>query len=307
MKLHKLQHFLSIDQLNSPLLLKLLKRANDFSDVVESEAILNQLHGKTVAHLFFENSTRTRCSFELAATRLGANNLTPDIATSSVHKGESYLDMVLNLEAMGVRAFIVRHSQKMGIAELVSYVKPSTHLINAGDGSNEHPSQTLLDLLTIQQHQPQFEKLRIAIVGDIIHSRVAFSLLKALKLLNTHDIRLIGPEKLLPKEPLASNIKLFNSLEEGLAEADVIMTLRLQRERMGSTHLALLDHYAENYCLNSERLSYAKANAIVMHPGPINRDMEITSEVADGPQSVILKQVHNGVLARMAILDYLMN
>ncbi len=307
MNLHKLQHFLSIDQLNSQLILELLKRAHDLSAVVKNEAILTQLHGKTVAHLFFENSTRTRCSFELAATRLGANNLTPDIATSSVHKGENYLDMILNLEAMGVRAFVVRHSQKHGIAELVSRVKPSTHLINAGDGSNEHPSQTLLDLLTIQQHQPQFEKLRIAIVGDIIHSRVAYSLLKALKLLNTQDIRLIGPEKLLPKEPLGSHIKLFDSLEEGLAEVDVIMTLRLQRERMGSTHLPLLDHYAENYCLNSERLSYAKANAIVMHPGPINRDMEITSEVAGGPQSVILKQVHNGVLARMAILDYLLN
>ena len=304
----KLQNFVSIDQLDANLLLELLNHAQVFSGAVfNDEKVLPNLHGKIVTHLFFENSTRTRNSFELAAARLGAINLVPPLESSSLNKGESFLDMVLNLEALGTRAFVIRHSEESFFNPLIEHLKPTTHLINAGDGANEHPTQTLLDLLTIQQHQPDFKKLRIAIIGDIVHSRVVPSLLKALNLLETPDIRLIGPENLLPQGKPGAHVRHFSSLEEGLAEADVIMCLRLQRERMASVHLPLLDHFAEEYCLNTERLAFAKPGAIVMHPGPLNRGMEIDSKVADGPQSVILKQVRNGVLARMAILDYLVN
>lgn len=307
MKSKPLQHFLSFDQLDTALLTELLDHAQNFMDpAFRSETVLPNLSGKIVAHLFFENSTRTRNSFELAAKRLGAIVLSPNLDSSSLSKGETFLDTVLNLEALGVSAFVIRHPQENFFNELINHLKPSTHLINAGDGSHEHPSQTLLDLLTIRQHKADFKKSRVAIVGDIIHSRVVPSLLKGLKLLGISDIRLVGPENLLPKEAPQPSIRLFNSMQEGLVDADVIVTLRLQKERMGSNLLPLLDHFAEDYCLNIERLALAKPDAIVMHPGPLNREVEITAEVADGPQSVILKQVSNGLVARMAILDYLL-
>lgn len=307
MKSKPLQHFLSFDQLDTALLTELLDHAQNLMDpAFRSEAVLSNLSGKIVANLFFENSTRTRNSFELAAKRLGAIVLNPNLDSSSLSKGETFLDTVLNLEALGVSAFVIRHPQENFFNELINHLKPSTHLINAGDGSHEHPSQTLLDLLTIRQHKADFKKSRVAIVGDIIHSRVVPSLLKGLKLLGISDIRLVGPENLLPEEAPQPSIRLFNSMQEGLVDADVIVTLRLQKERMGSNLLPLLDHFAEDYCLNIERLALAKPDAIVMHPGPLNREVEITAEVADGPQSVILKQVSNGLVARMALLDYLL-
>ncbi len=305
MKQPKLQHFLSIDQLDAHTLLSLLDHAQQFVPAVKNESVLTHLSGKVIAPLFFEHSTRTRCSFELAAKRLNAIVLNPELKHSSLNKGETLLDTLLNLETMGVRGFIIRHSQEALLKSWVPQMHARTHLINAGDGAHQHPTQTLLDLLTIRQHKASFKSLRIALIGDITHSRVAQSLLQGLSLLGTPDIRLIGPEALLPKETQNSYIRSFNSMREGLDKVDVIVALRLQKERIDTPLLTEFEVLRQEYCLNSERLQYADPAAIVMHPGPLNRGDEITSEVADGPQSVILQQVSNGVAVRMAVLDYL--
>lgn len=264
------------------------------------------LKNKVIANLFAENSTRTRCSFEIGAQKLGAYVLNFDTTSSSIQKGESLLDTVDNLAAMGVNLFVVRHSEVGMPAKLAEHLGIRAAVINAGDGTNEHPTQAMLDMLTIHRHKANFSKLSVAIVGDIQHSRVARSVCFALNTLGVSDIRLVGPLLLLPEKTAlpSPHIQLHHHLSQGIADADVIMMLRIQHERFQQNETAFnLNEYIANYGLNAEALKQAKPDAIVMHPGPINRGVEITSEVADGPQSVILEQPKLGVAMRMAIME----
>jgi aspartate carbamoyltransferase catalytic subunit len=297
-------HFLSIKEVSFDTIMQLIAQAQSLIDSQNSELEL-ALKNKTVANLFFEMSTRTRSSFELAAKRLGADVLNFDTKLSSLGKGETLLDTVSNLEAMGVDAFIIRHKEE-GIPEFVAKHSKRASIINAGDGCHEHPTQAMLDALTIYQQRRNFDQLSIAIVGDILHSRVAHSALHAFLTLKVPDIRLVGPKTLLPEMIKLPGVSLHQDLKNGISNADVIMVLRLQHERMQEKNMLSPQEYFSNYGLTTEKLNYAKPNAIVMHPGPINRGVEIESEVADGPQSVILQQVSNGVAMRMAIMKMLL-
>jgi aspartate carbamoyltransferase catalytic subunit len=263
------------------------------------------LQQKTVANLFFENSTRTRCAFELAAQRLGAYVLNLDVSTSSTQKGETLLDTARYLQAMGVDQLVLRDSQSGSPSVLAAQLDEGMAIINAGDGTNEHPSQALLDIFTIRCYKPNLERLSIAIVGDILHSRVARSLCYALSTLGVIDIRLVAPSSLLPESVPSNSVSLHTDLQRGIAGADVVIALRLQRERM--QNFAALDtiSYFQQYGLTEERLRHAKPDAIIMHPGPMNRGVEIDSIVADGPQSVIFHQPKFGVAVRMAIMALL--
>lgn len=263
------------------------------------------LQGKTVVNLFYETSTRTRCAFELAAKKLGADVLNLDIQTSSTKKGESIKDTVLTLQAMQCDIFVVRHSEN-GAPQLVADIlKNNSHVINGGDGTHAHPTQALLDMLTIKQYKKDFKHLSIAIVGDILHSRVAKSDIEALKILGVSDIRVIAPQTLLPNDAENLGVKVFDDLATGLKDVDIVMALRPQLERMQTSFSA--KEYIDKYCITKESLRFAKSDAIVMHPGPVNRDIEIASEVVDGPQSVILQQVTNGIAVRMAVMSLLIN
>lgn len=299
-----LHHLIRIDDLSQQQLHQLIDSAQRISDLSGSNAHQrDELAGKTVCNLFFEPSTRTRSSFQLAAARLGADVLNFDAPTSSAKKGETAIDTMRNLEAMGVDCFIVRTAIDGELDALIAAAKPSTHFINAGDGRSNHPTQALLDMLTIRQCKgSDFSSLKVLIAGDILHSRVARSDLQALKLLNCGEIRVCGPENLLPLDGTLSGCKRFNDFNEAVTGVDVVMMLRLQRERMEQGLVSSIEQYYSDYGLSAERLSFAKANAIVMHPGPMNREVEISGQVADGPQSVILQQVSNGVAVRMALL-----
>jgi aspartate carbamoyltransferase catalytic subunit len=264
---------------------------------------LPTLHGKTVVNLFFEASTRTRTTFELAAKRLSADVLTLNIDTSSAIKGESLLDTLRNIEAMQCDMFIVRHGQS-GAAEFIArHVKPHIAVLNAGDGCHAHPTQAMLDVFTIHRHKPDFNNLQVAIVGDILYSRVARSLIQALNILGVTDIRIVAPRTLLPVAVNNLGVKVFHDPRDGLQNVDVVVMLRLQKERMEGALLPSKQEFFQCYGLTEERLSLAKPDAIVMHPGPTNRGVEIDSRVADGPQSVILEQVTNGIAVRMAIMS----
>lgn len=299
----QLTHLLTTQGLSADCLISLMDKAQSFLDKAKNgHTQFELLKNKTVVNLFFEPSTRTRTSFELAARRLGATVVNLDIQTSSTTKGESLRDTVLNLKAMGCDIFIVRH-QRDGAAHFVAeQLSDSVTVINAGDGQHAHPSQALLDMLTIRQHKAAFKNLKVAIVGDIVHSRVARSQLFALKTLGVEDIRVIAPPALLPSTIYDFGVTIVDDMETGLADVDVVMMLRLQKERMEHALLPNEQDYFQRYGLTKQRLGYAKADAIVMHPGPINREVEIASQVADGPQSVILEQVSNGVAMRMALL-----
>ncbi|HEX5339480.1 MAG TPA: aspartate carbamoyltransferase catalytic subunit [Gammaproteobacteria bacterium] len=296
----QLQHLLTLDGLDRASLLTLLDRAQSFH-VLPGEPVPQHalLKGKTVANLFFENSTRTRASFELAARRLGAEVLNLEIAHSSAAKGESLPDTLHTLQAMSVDTFVVRHREIGVPALLAQHALPQTHIVNAGEAHVSHPTQGLLDALTIRQHKPDFGKLAVVIAGDIRHSRVVRSAVQALTTLGTRDIRLVAPA-----EWRADDIagRAFDDFDQALAGADVIMMLRIQRERMHDETIPNELDYLRRYRLDRARLKHAKPDAIVMHPGPMNREIEITSEVADGPQSVIREQVANGVAVRMAVL-----
>ncbi len=283
----RLKHFISIEGLNRPLLLHILKTANSFISV-KQQAVkkVPLLRGKTIINLFFEPSTRTRTTFELAAKRLSADVVNFNISASSSSKGESLTDMLHNLEAMYCDMFVVRHAASGAAHFMAEHVAPHIHIVNAGDGCHEHPTQAMLDALTIQQHKGDFTTLRVAIVGDILHSRVARSLIHALNILGVPEIRVVAPK----------------NLSSGLRDADVVVMLRLQRERMQSALLPSANEYFQQYGLTEANLALAHPDAIVMHPGPINRGVEITSAVADGPRSVILQQVSNGVAVRMAVM-----
>ena len=298
------KHLLSLRDLAREEIVALLDRAAAYDDG-ESADLRRRLAGIGVCTLFFEPSTRTRLSFQRAAQRLGADVLGFEAATSSATKGETALDTLKNIEAMGVRGFIVRHREEGAAAMLAEHAGPGTVLVNAGDGRHQHPTQGLLDMLTIREAKGDgFSRLRVAIIGDIRHSRVARSDLVALEKLGVTDIRVCGPTGLLPDDDtLAACAMVTDDLDAALRDADVVMTLRLQRERMEDGLVDSLDGYHRDFGITAERLRKASPEAIVMHPGPMNRGVEISDEVADGPQSVILRQVANGVKVRMAVLE----
>jgi len=303
----KLKHFLSIDGLSKEILTEILDTAESFSSMSEQRVKkVPLLRGKTIVNLFFENSTRTRTTFELAATRLSADVLSMNIATSATSKGESLLDTIRNLEAMHVDMFVVRHAISGAGHFIAQNTAPHISVINAGDGQHAHPTQAMLDMYTIRQFKHDFSQLKVAIIGDILHSRVARSQIQALNTLGTEEVRVIAPKTLLPSHVESLGVTAFNTLEEGLKGVDVVIMLRLQKERMTSALLPSEREYFKCFGLTEERLKLAKSNAIVMHPGPINRGVEIESSIADGPQSVILQQVSNGISVRMAIMSLTM-
>ncbi len=304
---NRLRHFLTTEGLSREQLTEILDTAESFIDPV-SGVIRNSplLAGRTVMNLFFEASTRTRTTFEVAAKRLGADVLNIDISKSSTSKGETLRDMLWNLEAMTADIFVVRHGDSGAPHFIASQVTSRVAVINAGDGRHAHPTQAMLDMLTIRRHAGAFENLTVAIIGDIRHSRVARSEIHALQTLGAKEIRVIAPRTLLPRDFDNLGIKVFERMEEGLVDVDVAIALRIQNERMESALLPGADEFYTLYGLTREKLKYAKPTAIVMHPGPINRGVEIESEVADGPQSVILKQVNYGIAVRMAVLSLAM-
>ncbi len=300
----KLKHFLTIEGLSKEILTEILDTAESFSELSKQQVKkVPLLRGKTIVNLFFENSTRTRTTFELAATRLSADSLSMNIATSATSKGESLLDTIHNLEAMHVDMFVVRHAISGAGHFIAQNTAAHISVINAGDGQHAHPTQAMLDMFTIRQHKHSFDQLKVAIIGDILHSRVARSQIQALNTLGTQEVRVIAPKTLLPSQVESMGVTAYNSIEKGLKDVDVIIMLRLQKERMTSALLPSEREYFKCFGLTEERLKLAKPNAIVMHPGPINRGVEIESSIADGPQSVILQQVSNGISVRMAIMS----
>jgi len=299
----RLRHLLSLEGIDRQTLTALLDRADAFRAAPgEAPRRHTWLAGRTIANLFFEPSTRTRASFELAARRLGADVLNLDIQASSTVKGESLEDTLYTLEAMNVDVFVVRHKDAGVPRLLAEHASPHVHVLNAGEAHVSHPTQGLLDAFTIRRHKKDFSKLSVAIVGDIKHSRVARSAMRALVTLGTRDIRLAGPKSLLPKQGELKG-ELFTDADEAIAGADVVMMLRIQKERMQKAAVPTAAAYFKRYGLDTRRLKLAKPDAIVMHPGPMNRGVEIAPEVADGRQSVIREQVSNGVAVRMAVLQ----
>ncbi len=278
----------------------ILDTASGFKDVLKRDIKkVPALRGKTAVNLFFEPSTRTRTSFELAEKRLSLDVVSLAVTTSSVVKGETLIDTALNVQALGADFMIIRHPSS-GVSHLLSkHVNAS--VINAGDGINEHPTQALLDAFTIKEKTGRIEGIRIAMVGDILHSRVAKSNIYLLKKFGA-EIRLIGPPTLVPQELESLGVKVFHDIDSGLNDVDVVMMLRIQMERQGKGFFPSTIEYAKYWGLTIERLSKAKRDAIVMHPGPMNRGVEISSEIADSPRSVILEQVTNGLAVRMAVL-----
>ena len=301
-----LRHLLSIEGLPKKILNQILDTAESFVGVAEREVKkVPLLRGKTVCNLFFENSTRTRTTFEIAAKRLSADVISLNVGTSSQSKGETILDTVDNLIAMHADMFVVRHAQS-GAAHLIAkHVPPHIHVINAGDGRHSHPTQGLLDVFTIRKYKPDLHNLRIAIVGDVLHSRVARSEIHALTTLGVPEVRVIAPKTLLPAQVEKLGVHVYHDMNEGLKDVDVVMMLRLQNERMNGAMLPSSQEYFKTYGLTQEKLSLAKSDAIVMHPGPMNRGVEIDSSVADGKQSVILPQVTYGIAIRMAVMAIL--
>lgn len=299
-----LRHFLTIEGLPRQTLTDILDTAENFSTVgIQQAKKVPLLRGKTIVNLFFEPSTRTRTTFELAAKRLSADVLNINIDASSTSKGESLLDMLRNLEAMHCDMFVVRHNTSGAAHFIAEHVAPHISVINAGDGSHAHPTQGMLDAFTIRHHKQDFTQLRVAIIGDIMHSRVARSEIHALNTLGVPEVRVIGPHTLIPREASSLGVHVYHDMREGLRDVDVVMMLRLQRERMAGAMLPSEDEYFMQYGLTEEKLALAKPDAIVMHPGPINRGVEIESAVADGKQSVILEQVTNGLAVRMAVMS----
>lgn len=294
------RHFLGIEGLTKDEMLFLLSTAESFREISEREVKkVPTLRGKTIINLFYEPSTRTRTSFEIAAKRLSADAINITAAASSVAKGETLLDTARNLVAMRPAALVVRHPCS-GAPHLLARLVECP-VINAGDGMHEHPTQALLDMMTIREHKGEIAGLTVAIVGDLLHSRVARSNILALTTLGAR-VRLVGPPTLLPAEFRLWGVEVYTDLRRGLAGADVVMALRLQRERQARNFLPSIEEYARHFCITPDALAAAKEDVLIMHPGPMNRGIEIDSQVADGPYSVILEQVTNGVAVRMALL-----
>ena len=303
----RLKHFLSIDGLNRHILTEILDTAESFAGVAEQNIKkVPLLRGKTIVNLFFEASTRTRTTFELAAKRLSADVLNINVSVSSTVKGETLLDTLRNLEAMHSDMFVVRHSDSGAAHFMARHVKPHVSVVNAGDGRHSHPTQAMLDMFTIRRHKNDFSNLTVAIVGDILHSRVARSQIQALNMLGTGEVRVVAPRTLLPTTVESLGVTPFTRLEDGIRDTDVVITLRLQRERMQGALLPSELEYFQLYGLTEKRLQVAKDDAIFMHPGPINRGVEMDSQVADGPRSVILQQVTHGIAVRMAVMSMAM-
>ena len=304
----ELRHFLTIEGLSKALLNSILDTAESFV-VVGNKTVkkVPLLRGKTVVNLFFENSTRTRSTFELAAKRLSADVLSLDIPTSSANKGESLLDTLRNLRAMHSDMFVVRHADSGAAHFIAAEVTPDVAIINAGDGHHAHPTQAMLDMFTIRRHKGGFDQLSVAIVGDIRHSRVARSQVQALTTLGCQDIRLIAPDTLMPPQADSLGVSTYRDLNQGLAGVDVVIMLRLQTERMESAFLPSSSEYYRLYGLTRKRLQQAIDDSIIMHPGPINRGVEIESEVADSSRSMILHQVSYGIAIRMAVMSMTMS
>jgi len=300
----RLRHFLSIEGFRREQLEQILDAAESFAMLPGRQVKkVPLLRGKIITNLFFENSTRTRTTFELAAKLLSADVINFNVNISATAKGETLLDTLRNLEAMHSDMFIVRH-QASGAAHFIArHAAPGVSVINAGDGRHAHPTQAMLDMFTIRRHKGDFAPLRVAIVGDIQHSRVARSQIMALNILGVSEVRVIAPRTLLPAEVRSLGVHIYHDLERGLEDVDVVIMLRLQKERMEHALLPSEHEYFQLYGLTEARLKKAKPDAIVMHPGPINRGVEIASEVADGPQSVILQQVSYGIAVRMAVMS----
>ena len=303
----QLRHLLTIDGLNAETIIEILDTAESFISIGQRHIRkVPLLHGRTVVNLFFEPSTRTRTTFEIAAKRLSADVINLNASRMSTSKGESVLDTVRTLEAMHTDMFVVRDGSS-GTAHLIArHVPAHVHIINAGDGRHEHPTQAMLDMFTIRQHKGAFDQLRFAIVGDILHSRVARSQIHALNILGAREIRVIGPQTLLPTEIERLGVTAFTDMDKGLSDIDVIMMPRLQLERMEGQLIPSSQEYFRLYGLTSERVARAAPDAVVMHPGPMNRGLEIASSVADGERSLILPQVTNGIAVRMSIMAKLM-
>ena len=303
----RLRHFLTIEGLRRELLLQILDTAESFATLPGRPVKkVPLLRGHIITNLFFENSTRTRTTFELAAKLLSADVINFNISTSATSKGETLLDTLRNIEAMHADMFVVRHAQSGAAHFIAEQAAPRVSVINAGDGQHAHPTQAMLDMFTIRKHKGDFTPLRVAIVGDVLHSRVARSQILALNTLGVTEVRVVGPRTLLPTEARALGVHVFHDLEEGVRDVDVVIMLRLQNERMNGALLPNEHEYFRLYGLTDERLENAKPDAIVMHPGPINRGIELDSAVADGPRSVILQQVSYGIAVRMAVLSMAM-
>ena len=300
----ELIHLLSIEGLPRALIHQILDTAGTFLSVNDREVKkVPLLRGKSVFNLFFENSTRTRTTFEIAAKRLSADVINLDIARSSAAKGESLLDTIANLSAMHADMFVVRHSESGAPYLIAQHCAPHVHVVNAGDGRHAHPTQGLLDMYTIRHFKKDFTNLTVAIVGDIVHSRVARSDIHALTTLGVPEVRAVGPKTLVPGDLREMGVRVCHDMAEGIRGADVIIMLRLQNERMSGAMLPSAGEFFKNYGLTPDKLALAKPDAIVMHPGPINRGVEIDSSVADGVQSVILPQVTFGIAVRMAVMS----
>ncbi|HEY4999049.1 MAG TPA: aspartate carbamoyltransferase catalytic subunit [Usitatibacter sp.] len=302
----RLRHLLTTEGLPAEMIRRILDTADQFVSVGEREVKkVPLLRGKTIFNVFFESSTRTRTTFEIAAKRLSADVINLNVGASSTSKGETLLDTVYNLQAMDADMFIVRHSQS-GAAHLIArHVKPGVAVINAGDGRHAHPTQGLLDMYTIRHYKKDFSALTVAIVGDVLHSRVARSQIHALKTLGVPELRVIGPKTLIPAAVERLGVRVFYDMAEGIRGCDVVIMLRLQNERMNGALLPSAGEFFKCYGLTAEKLARAKPDAIVMHPGPMNRGVEIDSPVADGRQSVILPQVTFGIAVRMAVMSML--
>ena len=300
----ELIHLLTTEGLSKDILTQILDTASNFVSVNDREVKkVPLLRGKSVFNLFFENSTRTRTTFEISAKRLSADVFNLDIARSSASKGETLLDTIDNLSAMAADIFVVRHSESGAPYLIAKHVAPHVHVVNAGDGRHAHPTQGLLDMYTIRHYKKDFSNLRVAIVGDVLHSRVARSDIHALTTLGAAEVRVVGPRTLVPSDMASMGVRVFHNLEEGIKDCDVIIMLRLQNERMSGALLPSSQEYFKSFGLTEKRLELAKPDAIVMHPGPINRGVEIDSAVVDGPQAVILSQVTFGIAVRMAVMS----
>lgn len=298
-----MKHLYDIKQLNAEQLNHLFSLADKIKTTAVTET-KKWLAGKTAMALFFENSTRTLMSFQLAAQRLGMDFCALNIAHSSAQKGETLKDTLFTLNAMQSDAFIIRHSENHTQKQAAKWLGDQASVINAGDGTNQHPTQGLLDLYTIREHKKDFSQLKVAIIGDIKHSRVAGSLVDGLHILGNNNTWIYAPDELLPASTTARKAE---NMKQALTDADVVVMLRIQKERISQIDAEVLDHWHDNYGLNENNIEWAKKDAIVMHPGPMNRGVEISSAVADGPQSVILEQVRNGVLMRSALLYQLLS
>ena len=300
----ELTHLITTEGLSRDILTHILDRAQSFVPLANREIKkVPLLRGKSVFNLFFENSTRTRTTFEIAAKRLSADVFNLNINVSSAAKGETLLDTIANLSAMQADLFVVRHEASGAPYLIAQHVAPHVHVVNAGDGRHAHPTQALLDMFTIRHFKKDFSNLTVAVVGDILHSRVARSNIHALTTLGVAEVRAIGPLTLLPRGLEQMGLRVFTDMREGLRDVDVVIMLRLQSERMRGALLPSSHEYFKHYGLTAEKLALAKPDAIVMHPGPMNRGVEIDSAVADGSQSVILNQVTFGIAVRMAVMS----